>query len=69
MNVRASWDQIGGPPVRETKRVRIAAGKRKQVNFNLRVTSERLDRHQSVDQYPKCRVKATIIDTFGETSE
>ena len=66
LRVRAAWDQIAAPPIREEKTVRLRPGQGRQVNFVRVVSQNELDLHQSVEQFPKCRVKATIIDTFGE---
>jgi hypothetical protein len=69
VNVVATWAQAGSPPVAEKKRVRIPFGGRKVVRFNRAASQEELDLHQAVDRYPACKVRATIIDTFGSVRE
>ena len=65
VDVTASWDQIGGAPFKATKTVRIPYGGKKKVSFTRVATQDQIDRHQSTNAH--CRVKARIVETFGET--
>lgn len=65
--VTALWDQIGGPPVKVTKTVRLRAGAKRKVGFTEVVSQDVIDRHQSADA--DCRVKVTTFDTFGAARE
>lgn len=63
VRVVASWDQIGGGPVRARKQARVRTGATRKVGFIVVATSDQINRHQSAGS--GCRVRATIIDTFG----
>jgi hypothetical protein len=69
--VRGSWDRGGFSPYRVTKTVRVEFGKRKTVHLRKRITQEGIDEVQASGGYSGgggrwCRVKVTIVDSFGE---
>jgi hypothetical protein len=63
VRVRATWAQIGGPPVARTKAVRVPVQKGRTVRFDLPATQLQIDRHQSAGS--RCRVRGTMVNTFG----
>lgn len=65
--VRAKWLLAGGDEVTAQKRVRVRPGKSKRVGLLRVATQDQIDRHQSLGLTTQsCKVKATIVDTFGQ---
>jgi hypothetical protein len=67
LRVTATWNQLGGAPVRMMKTVKIRRTASRSVPFARVASSDEIDRHQSADG--KCKVKAKIVDTFGKAVE
>jgi hypothetical protein len=68
VTVTVSWPQFGKPPVKASKKVRVAEHKTVTVRFNRHVTTDQIlslqswqERH---DMQDGCKYKATIVDTF-----
>lgn len=63
VRVTATWNQLGGAPVKMVKTVKVWPGSR-SIQFSTHATSDQIDAHQAADA--KCAVKAKIVDTFGQ---
>lgn len=66
--VTAIWQQAGAPAIKSEKTVEIPAGGRKRVRFTEVATQDQIDLHQSLGYGKLCRVKVTLLDTFGSVS-
>lgn len=69
VRVRARWDQVASPNLKDEKTVRIPAGRSKSVKFRVPITSAQVDEHQSSPGYAgdgdACKVTPKIVDTYG----
>jgi hypothetical protein len=69
VKVVGRWNRAGSSPYRASKKVRLAVGGRKSVHLKVPVSDAEIDAIQSA-QYSGagafCKVKASIIDTFGD---
>jgi hypothetical protein len=58
---------VGTSPLKLSKIVRVTRGHSRRVNFDTEVSSEQIDRYQAAyGQGDECRVRVSIIDSFGE---
>ena len=64
VRVRATWDRAGEGPIKVVKTTRIPIGGRKAVHLKKHIDQGTIESIQSADG--RCKVKATIADTFGE---
>ena len=63
--VKAIWYQAGGGKIVETKKVRSRPGQTVRVGITKPVGQDQIDLIQSLDYGDECKVKVTMIDTFG----
>jgi hypothetical protein len=69
VRVKAKFDQVSSDDLEMSKVVRLKRGKHRSVKLSMAVTSSQVEQFQSSPDYfddKACRVKSTIIDTFGK---
>jgi hypothetical protein len=67
LRVKAVWYLSGGGKVKRTKTVRLRPGHTKRAGFTVPVGSDEIDRYQALGYGDdRCKVKAAMVDTFGE---
>lgn len=64
--VKAVWFLAGGGKVVRSKTVRLHVHRSKRVGFTVPASQDQIDRYQSQSGYNNCKVRVTMIDTFGE---
>lgn len=64
VRVMATWKQAGGVPIKVVKTAKVPVNRSKHVGITRVASQDEIDLHQATDQ--GCKVKATIVDTFGE---
>jgi hypothetical protein len=70
VTVKGSWDRAGFPPFKTSKELRLDVDARKTVHLRQKIDQEGIDEVQSSGGYSGsgnfCRVKVSIVDTFGQ---
>ena len=64
--VTATWFQAGGKKIVMTKTVRLEPGLQRRVGFPKLVGQDEIDLIQALNGGDQCKVKVTMVDTFGE---
>jgi hypothetical protein len=67
--VTISWPQLGHPPIKLSKTVRVGYGQTKTVPFTRPASGSEIDRLQSYQGSHDdngCKYSATLTDTFGK---